>query len=249
MPTKRPDQLPEGEDFDFEDILMVEKFPDSESRKLYKTQLRKLMESALQMDPQRMGENAILGMQSKFDWVIEQMNKLSDNNIINVDRYEEFNSPSKEQEKPFITPSVTVTPTPSSTPPLDPSIPRPSMTPTPTPTTSSKPPTMEKKVNLIGSLNKVVPLLSEYRPESYGYNSWRIKAGQNNQRTTLDFSGFFPDSFEPIDRFEYLAELKKLDHRHFYIVVAYLDSDGLTDVETGLPPNSKIEFTIIFYDE
>jgi len=37
MPTKRPDQLPEEDDFSFEDILMVEKFPDSEQRRLYKT--------------------------------------------------------------------------------------------------------------------------------------------------------------------------------------------------------------------
>jgi hypothetical protein len=249
MPTKRPDQLPEGEDFNFEDILMVEKFPDSESRKLYKTQLRKLMESALQMDPQRMGENAILGMQSKFDWVIEQMNKLSDNNIINVDRYEEFNSPSKEQEKPFITPSVTVTPTPSSTPPLDPSIPRPSMTPTPTPTTSSKPLTMEKQITLEGPLNRVCPMPNQHHPLSNGYNQWKIKAGQDNKNTTLFFVGFFPDNYKPNVEFEKLSIFRKIDNKHFELTTEYLDELGLTSSEQGLPPSSEITFTIIYYDE
>jgi hypothetical protein len=249
MPTKRPDQLPEGEDFNFEDILMVEKFPDSESRQLYKTQLRKLMESALKMDPQRMGENAILGMQSKFDWVIEQMNKLSENNIIDVARYEEFDSASKEQEKPFITPSVTVTPTPSSTPTLDPSIPKPSMTPTPTPTTSSKPLTLEKQITLTGPLNTICPLPIEHHPFTNGYNQWKIKAGQDNKETSLFFIGFFPDSYEPTVEFEKLSIFKKVDNKQLQLVTEYLDDLGLTSSQQGLPPSSKITFTIIFYDE
>ena len=72
--TTKPVEEIEGEDFDFDDILMVEKDANSENRKLYKTQLRELMRSALKMDPERMGSNAVLGMQSKFDWLIEQMN-------------------------------------------------------------------------------------------------------------------------------------------------------------------------------
>jgi len=60
MPTKRPDQLPEEDDFSFEDILMVEKFPDSEQRRLYKTKLRNFIESALKFDSERAGSNAIL---------------------------------------------------------------------------------------------------------------------------------------------------------------------------------------------
>ena len=43
MPTKRPDQLPdipEDDDINFEDILMVEKSPDTNLRKLYKAKLR-----------------------------------------------------------------------------------------------------------------------------------------------------------------------------------------------------------------
>ena len=248
MPTKRPDQLPEGEDFNFEDILMVEKFPDSESRKLYKTQLRKLMESALQMDPQRMGENAILGTQSKFDWVIEQMNKLSDNNIINVDSYEEFSSPSKEKEKPFITPSVTVTPTPSSTPPLDPGIPRPSMTPTPTPTTSPKPSTMDKQITLVGPKNRFIPLKPEDHPFTNGYSNWRIKAGQDNKNTTLIFHGFFPDEFKPVETFEKLNRFKKHDIKHIEVLIAYLDDFGNMTSQQGLPANSSITFTITYHD-
>ena len=101
MPTKRPDQLPEGEDFDFEDILLVEKFPDSEQRKLYKTQLRKLMASALKIDPERMGNNAILGYQSKFDWLIKQMELLSSKGYLGIQEYHDYNSDTKDQEKQY----------------------------------------------------------------------------------------------------------------------------------------------------
>ena len=84
MPVKRPDQLPEGEDFNFEDILMVEKSPDSNERKLYKTKLREFMESALKMDPERIGSNAVLGLQSKFEWLIEQMDKISQSPVLDI---------------------------------------------------------------------------------------------------------------------------------------------------------------------
>ena len=129
MPTKRPDQLPEGEDFDFDDILMVEKDPDSPDRKLYKTTLRELMEAALKIDSERMGSNAIVGTQSQFDWLIEQMNKIQESNITNVDSYENYDSPTKELEESYVTP--TPTPTPSITPtvsatPADPNQPKPS---------------------------------------------------------------------------------------------------------------------------
>ena len=246
MPTKRPDQLPEGEDFDFEDILMVEKFPDSESRKLYKTQLRKLMKSALQMDPQRMGENAILGMQSKFDWVIEQMNKLSDSSIIDLSTYEDFNSDSKDKEKPFITPSVTVTPTPSSTPLLDPSIPRPSMTPTPTPTTSSKPLMMEKEITLKGRQNMIVILPELHRPERYGYTDWSIKPGQDNKNTFFNFFGYFPDTFKPSAMSEKLMSFTQIDQKSLRVEVGLFDSAGDLNSTQGLIKGSEIEFTIIY---
>ena len=80
------------------------------------------------MDPERMGTNAILGMQSKFDWLISQMEKIIDSPLFELEPYSEYNSPSKEQEAPYISP--TPTPTPSITPTATPQV-TPSSTPIP----------------------------------------------------------------------------------------------------------------------
>ena len=184
MPTKRPDQLPEGEDFDFEDILMVESEPNSNERKLYKAQLRKLMESALKLDPERIGNNPVLGYQSKFDWMIAQMEKLANSQTANIEKYEDFQSTSKQQEQPF------VTPTPSKTPSVTPSI---------TPTPSASPPSQFKyfDITFVGPKSDVISLPLQYLPEEHGFTTWEIVNGDENENIYEKFNSFKPVSFNP----------------------------------------------------
>jgi len=215
MPTKRPDQLPEGEEFDFEDILMVEKDPNSSGRSLHKAQLRKLMQSALKMDPERLGENAILGLQSKFEWVIAQMEKLSDTQIANIEKYENFNSETKNKENSFITPtpspSITPSITPSLTPLSDGEI-RPSHTPTPTltPTPSLTPETYKDIViTFNGPMAPVVPIPDQYSPSQNGFTKWEVIEGGSSLNLYKDYNDASPVSFNPSDLQEELFEVKK----------------------------------------
>lgn len=251
MPTKRPDQLPEGEDFDFEDILMVEKGPETEERKLYKSQLREFMKSALKMDPERMGENAILGMQSKFDWLIEQMEKLSSSPLIDVENYADYESPSKEKEQLYVTPTPTptpsITPTPSVTPePIDPGAPRPSPTPTPTPSVSGKPLTLEKQIEIEGRQDIVFLLPEQHKPERHGYTQWQIKAGQDAENVYINFFGFFPDEFNNTALNEQLLSFIKVNNELIRAEVGLVDSFGDLQSTQGMVEGSSMRFTIIY---
>ena len=109
MPTKRPDQLPSGQNFDFDDILMVEKNPDGSDRGLNKATIREFMKSATQLDPERVAESPILGLQSAFEWVVELISILAVDPVSPVSPYENFDSPNKDSEQAFITPTPTPT--------------------------------------------------------------------------------------------------------------------------------------------
>lgn len=255
MPTKRPDELPEGEDFNFDDILMVEKNPDSPDRKLYKTTLRGLMEAALKIDPERMGSNAIVGTQSQFDWLIEQMNKIQSSKITNVDSYDEYESPTKDLEESYVTPTPTPTPsitptitlTPSVSPePIDPSVPRPSPTSTPTPSVSRKPLEMKKQITIEGRQNVIIPLPEEHKPERYGYNTWSIKPGRDTDNVYINYFGVFPDLFKPSSMGERLMSFVQIDQSFFRVEVGLIDSIGNLDSTQGLTSSSDITFTIIY---
>jgi len=255
MPTKRPDELPEGEDFDFEDILMVEQEPNAENRKLLKAKIRDFMSSALSMDPERMGANAILGMQSKFNWMLEQMEKLSESPLIDIQDYDDYDSPEKDKEQSYVTPTPTptpsitptITPTPSVSPePIDPSVPRPSPTPTPTPSVSGKPLTLEKKIILEDFYPSKFEIPPEHLPILNGYSEWRIKAGQDSENVYILFSGFFPDNFKPTTLNEQLLTFKKLNDTQMKIETALLDGDDNIVSIAGLRDGSSVEFTIIY---
>jgi hypothetical protein len=255
MPTKRPDQLPEGEDFDFDDILMVEKDPDSPDRKLYKTTLRELMEAALQIDPQRMGNNAIVGTQSEFEWLIEQMKKLSDSPIVNVNDYSEFDSPTKELEQSYITPtptpSASVLPTPTPTPTVstsarDPNAPIPSTTPTPTPSVSPKPLEKELQIEIKGRQDIVLLLPEQYKPERFGYSNWRIKPGQDTDNIYINYIGFFPDEFINTGLNEKLLSLIQVNNESLRVEVGLLDGDNLLLSSQGLIEGSILKITLIY---
>lgn len=261
MPTKRPDQLPEGEDFDFEDILMIEKSPDANSRQLLKAKMRDFMISALKTDPERMGSNAILGMQSKFDWILAQMEKISESPILNIDNYDNFDSPSKQNDQIYITPTPSLTPslTPSTTPTVTPSTsslapgqPRPSVTPTPTPTATPKPLTIEVEVEIKDSKPQIVDLPLQYLPFNYGYTNWRIKNGNETDNIYLVYNGYFPNSFTPSGANERLSALNKLSDTQLKIETVllgeaddFLGTEGLFITTQGLIDGSTIKFSII----
>ena len=251
MPTKRPDQLPEGEDFDFEDILMVEKDADSETRKLYKTKLREFMRSALKMDPQRLGENAILGTQSKFDWVIEQMEQISKSPIMAVEEYGVFESESKQKEQQYVTPTPTpsATPTPTPSDPTltkDPNAPQPSVTPTPTPSASSEPLTKVVTFSAQNFHSAIFDIDPAYLPEVHGYKNWNFINGQDTDNVYILFSGYFPKKFSPSLMGEKLLTLRKLNNTQIKLEVVLLNDAGIVQDIQGLKNNSSIEIDIIY---
>ena len=270
MPTKRPDELPEfpeDQDLSFEDIFMVENNSNNSLRKLYKSELRKVMKDGLRMDPQRMGENAILGMQSKFDWLISQMEKIIDSPLFELEPYSEYNSPSKEQEAPYIspTPTPTPTPTPSVTPtatpqvtpsstPVPPGQPRPSPTPTPTPTQTPKAKQIEVQVTLAGNRPQIVDLPASYLPQNYGYLNWTIKNGSATQNIFSGFSGFRPDSFISSGAEEKLSALNKVSNTQLSIETVLLSEpdeliadEGYVLSNQGMIDGSTLIFTILLF--
>lgn len=253
MPTKRPDQLPEGEDFDFDDILMVEKDPDSPDRKLYKTTLRELMEAALKIDPQRMGSNAIVGTQSEFEWLIEQMKKIQASNITNVDSYDNFDSPTKDLEQSYITP--TPTPTPSITvTPIFTSIPPSTPNPTPTPSSTPRPPTKSFLVTIKGPQPQNLNLPIEYSPKIHGYNDWRIDNGQDTDNVYIVYNGYFPVSFTPTSAGEKLSILRKSSPTQLNIQtvipgnnIEFLGIEGPIKSSQGLIEPSEVTFRVTLF--
>lgn len=244
MPTKRPDQLPSGQNFSFDDILMVEKNPDGSDRELNKTTIRDFMQSAVQLDPERVGENPILGLQSAFEWMVEQMNSLAENPINAVTSYNDFDSPSKDSEQSYITPTPTpttsITPTPSTTPNKSPT-PTPTITPTPSKTPFSK----RTQITFNGPQPQSVALPISYLPEARGFSSWKIIGGQANDNTSLvNFVGYFPDSFTPSALNEVLIYVNKQSDTHVQISSAIEDEEGTIEVVEGLFDNASITFTI-----
>lgn len=138
MATKRPDQLPSGNNFDFDDLLMVEKNPNQIDRELLKTSISDFMDSALKFDPERFGENPITGFQSQFKWLMETVQTLTELPSLKdeVDSYEEVQRQDPVEKQFLPTPTPSITPTSSRTQP-PPASPLPSLTPTPTPSRPS----------------------------------------------------------------------------------------------------------------
>jgi len=255
MPTKRPDQLPEGEDFNFDDILMVEKNANSENRKLYKTQLRELMRSALQMDPERMGSNAVLGIQSKFDWLIEQMNILADANAFDIIKYNDYSSDIKDAENEYIPPTPSITPSYSPTPtPSQGYIPAsPTPTPTITLTPSSSPPIPEQIITVVGSTSSIFDLPNQYLPKIKGYNNWEIVDSGILENLSPYFVGTKPENYQPSAAGEYLAVLLKQPDSDSIIVRTHLiENEGSPEDEEivnlgGLPLSASLTFKIRYF--
>jgi len=244
MPTKRPDQLPSGQNFDFDDILIVEKNPNGSSRQLNKSTIRDFMKSATELDPERVGENPILGLQSSFEWMVQQINSLAQDPISPVTSYESFDSESKNAEQIYVsptpTPTITVTPTVSTTP-----FKSPTPTPTLTPTPSKTPYTRRVQITFQGPQPQSVALPISYLPEARGFTNWSIVGGTANEQTSLvNFFGYFPDSFTPSALNEVLIYVNKLSDTHIQISSAIEDSEGDIEYLEGLFENASITFTI-----
>ena len=196
MPTKRPDQLPEGSDFSLDDIILVEKSPDSPSKQLLKSTIREFMSSATQFDPENVGQNSIVGFQSKFEWMVAQMEKLQNNPAAGITPYEDFQSASKDQEIAAVTPSVTPSVTPTVTPSMTPNLP-----PPPTPSPSASPFPTETEITFSGPTIKKVMLPASFLPKARGFQSWSIKHNVNFDPTpegplAATFFGLWPYDFK-----------------------------------------------------
>ena len=135
MPSIRPDQLPSGQNFDFDDIMMIETNPHNSNRKLNQISIRDFCKTASLFDPAQGNSNFLVGLQSQFEWMFAQMNEMAKPNSGPIVPFSAFKSnnpnlPDIAGVSPTPTPSMTVTPTPTVTPNIPPS---PTPTPTPTP--------------------------------------------------------------------------------------------------------------------
>tara|TARA_B100002019_G_C21273077_1_gene603539 strand:- start:4077 stop:4829 length:753 start_codon:yes stop_codon:yes gene_type:complete len=213
MPTKRPDQLPEGSDFNLDDIVIIEKSPDSNARKLLKSTIRDFMSSANQFDPENVGSTAIVGFQSKFEWMVEQMQKIAENPAAVITPYEEFESSTKEQESQFVTPTPSKTPPLTPTPSLTPNIP---LSQTPTPSASRPSPIVELTID--GPSTTRVSIPNDLLPSNRGYSNWEIKPGQFTSNLAPNFQGIFPDNFKSSGLGEALFALERLNNENALFV-------------------------------
>ena len=204
MATKRPDQLPSGKDFEMNDLVMIEKDPDTQERKLVKTSLSDFMGSALKFDPLRFGKNPITGFQSQFGWLMESMNTLSEMNMLSssIDPYSQSSDPTEGAHMPTPTPSAT----PSSTP-LIPPTPTPTITPSITPTPSSPSMIAERSIIFSGQdsnglIARQIP--NEYMPEyigSHRFGGGVLAATGWEFKTNIGY--YFQN--DPTDPTEYVA--------------------------------------------
>ena len=245
MPIKRPDQLPSGSSFSFDDILLVEKDPNSDGKVLFKATLRDFMKSALQLDPERMGANPIIGLQSKFEWVVDQVEALGKNPLYPVSSYEGYVSDGKSSDDQYTSPTPTSTVTPTVTPSSTP-FKSPTPTPTLTPSITPSPNTSEKQITLKGYLNETILLPQEHLPKNNGYSEWEIKEGSVEVGLSTYFEGVKPDSYSPTQLGEKLFTFKRLNEGEDFVFlnVVYDEDDHKKIFVQGLERESSITFTI-----
>jgi hypothetical protein len=237
MGIKRLDELPSGQNFNFDDIIVVEKNPNDENRSLKKATLREFMKSSTQFDPEKVGENPLLGLQSMFEWTVEQLESLAQDGVIPVTSFQDYQSETKSLEFQYITP----TPTPSLPVSVIP-------TPTPTPTPSSIIYSDEIQITFNGPQYSVIDLPDEFLPINRGYVDWSVKGGQHTDNLYYNFYGYFPDSFTPSPIGEQLVHLNKKANSNQIIIttqkVEFIEGIELSSFEGGLKENSSITLTI-----
>ena len=170
MATKRPDQLPSGSDFEMNDLLMIEKDPDTFDRSLVKTSISDFMGSALKFDPERFGQNPITGFQSQFKWLMESMNALSQQPAFESTVNPYASVQAADPDEAALLPTPTPTYTPSATP-LIPPTPTPTVTPSITPTPSTPTFIRQNAITIEGSndITRIVRNIpNELMPEYIG---------------------------------------------------------------------------------
>jgi hypothetical protein len=189
------------------------------------------MSSANQFDPENVGSTAIVGFQSKFEWMVEQMQKIAENPAAVITPYEEFESSTKEEESQFVTPTPSKTPPPTPTPSLTPNI-IPSQTPTPSP--SRQPKTVQFIIN--GPTINFIDLPNNLLPQNRGYTSWTIKPGQFTSNLTPNFAGVFPDDFKSSGLGEGLFTLRRIPNEDALMV-----DTAIIEVQTVLGQEMAVE--------
>ena len=198
MALIRPDQLPSGQDFSFDDILIIETNPNNSNRKLEQITIRDFCKTAALFDPEQGNNNFLVGFQSQFEWMFSQLSEMakpSSGPVVPFNEYKSQNPslPDVAAVSPTPTPTKSLTPTPSATPNVPP-------TPTPTPTPSPRPSSFRKILELEGPLSSTSILLPlEFRPQTLGYSNYQIISNPyfNTDLMSDYFFGREPLSFTP----------------------------------------------------
>jgi len=246
MSTRRPDELPEITEIDFNDILMIEVFPDdAERRKLGKITLRNFLNIAQQYDEEKGSDNLLKGYQSQFDWMFNTLQELAKPAPGPVDTYEDFLSENTDIVEAPPPPSPSKTPTPTRTPsatttPGASKTPTPSVTRTPTPT----PPSSLQEITIQGPIfGYEWNLPKKYLPSTLGFSNFSIV---NNSDLLMieEFVGRVPNSFTPSGLGEELYILERITGRNALRIATIVDYDEDTERIATLLENSSITLTL-----
>ena len=119
MPSIRPDQLPSGQNFDFDDIMLIETNPHNSNRQLNQISIRDVCKTAALCDPAQGNANFLVGLQSQFEWMFAQMNEMAKPNSGPIVPFSAFKS--NNPNLPDIA-GVSPTPTPSMTAKVNPRV-------------------------------------------------------------------------------------------------------------------------------
>lgn len=244
MATKRPDQLPSGSHFGFDDIVIVEKNPNKSSRSLEKTSISEFMGSALQFDPSRIGQNAITGSQSELQWLISSVNTIASSNTNEAIPYSSYIQQNPGKEQPYITqtPSISITPTVTpTTTPVTSALPTPTITPTPTRTPQGQ----YNTITLEGPLPMIYSLPERFRPSKFGYTSWALVDHPTTiENINQDFEGQRPISFTPSSMEEEFFSMRQIvQGSNVMIIQTWIEELGEIH---PMGPSSSVTFRIAY---
>lgn len=246
MSTRRPDELPEITEIDFNDILMIEVFPDDpEKRKLGKITLRNFLTIAQQYDTEKGANNLLKGYQSQFDWMFNTLQELAKPASGPVDTYEDFLSENDDILEAPPLPSPSKTPSPTATPSAT-TTPGRSKTPTPTrtPTPTKTPPSTTQEIVIEGPIfGYEYQLPQKYLPSSLGFSNFYI-VNDPDFAPIEEFVGRTPKAFTPSGLGERLYIVEKIANRNALRIATIVDYDEDTERIATLLENSSLTLTL-----
>ena len=243
MALIRPDQLPSGQDFSFDDILMIETNPNSSDRQLKKITVREFCKTASLFDPSQGSSNFLVGLQSQFEWMFSQLNEMAKPNsapVISFNQYKSQNPNLPDLAGVSPTPTPTMTPTPSVAPNVSP-------TPTPTPTPSPRSSKLRKIIKLSGPMSSTsISLPLEFRPSNLGYSNYEIIDNPylSDDLFSDSFIGQAPLSFSPSALGELLNSCIKNRDNSNKIDLDFLLTDSSGGRIEALMDAASVEITL-----